>query len=145
MDALQCGPDASGGIDRSHHASLCYIRQMKAHHTLSQAPLEEVDLFEMANLYPKHTGLPMTVWISSRGHARHDARVKVCRAHGNRMDVDDTAVVGIRPEPTLIEGPLPAADLKAVQGWITLNRVALIDYWDGKLDTVDLVQSLKRL
>ena len=35
---------------------------------------EAEDLFEMANLYPDTTGLPMTVWISPRGNARHDAR-----------------------------------------------------------------------
>src|ERR1041384_506167 len=34
-------------------------------------------LFEMANLFSKHTGLPFVVWISYRGAARHDVRVKV--------------------------------------------------------------------
>jgi hypothetical protein len=34
-------------------------------------------LFEMANLFPGTTGLPMTVWVSPRGNARHDVRVKV--------------------------------------------------------------------
>jgi hypothetical protein len=38
---------------------------------------DERDLFEMANLYPDTTGLPMTVWVSPRGTARHDARIKV--------------------------------------------------------------------
>lgn len=32
------------------------------------------DRFEMANLSPALTGLPMIVWISERGRARHDAR-----------------------------------------------------------------------
>lgn len=35
--------------------------------------------FEMSNLFPKHTGLPFTVWISVKGGARHDVRVKVSR------------------------------------------------------------------
>jgi predicted RNase H-like HicB family nuclease len=30
--------------------------------------------FEMANLFPKHTGLPFVVWISVKGGARHDVR-----------------------------------------------------------------------
>ena len=34
---------------------------------------EDLDLFEMANIYPKNTGLPMTVWVSPRGHAKHAA------------------------------------------------------------------------
>ncbi|MDY6924506.1 MAG: hypothetical protein SWI22_11170 [Pseudomonadota bacterium] len=99
----------------------------------------------MSNLRPKHTGLPMTVWVSHRGHARHDARLKVCRKPGDRIDIDDMAVVGIRPTPTLIEGPLDGASLKLLQQWIGLNEAALIGHWDGDLDTVELLQKLKRL
>jgi hypothetical protein len=47
---------------------------------------EEVeDFFEMANLFPADTGLPMVVWASERGHARHDVRVEVNQSHGTRM------------------------------------------------------------
>ena len=118
---------------------------MNVHQPIPGAPVEEEDFFDMSNLYPKHTGLPMTVWVGVRGRARHDARVKVCRSHGNHMDIHDTAVVSIRPTPELVEGPLKAADLTAVQAWITLNKAALIDHWDGKLDSIDLGQALKRL
>jgi hypothetical protein len=38
---------------------------------------EPNDTFEMANLYPRDTGLPMTIWVSPRGRARHDARINV--------------------------------------------------------------------
>ena len=31
--------------------------------------------YEMANLTPRMTGLPMVVWVSHRGRARHDVRV----------------------------------------------------------------------
>ena len=41
------------------------------------------DAYEMTNLYPRHTGLPMTVWVSPRGCAWHAARVKVHMAHGD--------------------------------------------------------------
>ena len=106
-------------------------------------PLEEDDLFEMANLYPRETGLPMTVWVSNRGRARHDVRVKVCRIRGNRMDTDETAVVGVRPEPRLIEGPLAPSDLKLVVEWIKLNEATIIGYWDGSIDTGGLIRGLK--
>jgi hypothetical protein len=118
---------------------------MNVHQPIPDAPVEEEDFFDMANLRPKTTGLPMTVWVSYRGHARHDARVKVCQTPGDRMDVDDLAVVGIRPEPTLIEGTLDAANLKLVQQWIALNTETLIGYWDGEIDTADMIQGLQRL
>jgi hypothetical protein len=63
------------------------------------AETETEDLFEMANLYANTTGLPMTVWISPRGNARHDVRVKVNMTHGNQMSIANTAVVGVRPTP----------------------------------------------
>jgi hypothetical protein len=118
---------------------------MNVHQPIPEAPVEEEDFFLMSNLRPKDTGLPMVVWVSNRGHARHDARVKVCRTPGDRIDVDDLAVVGVRPVPTLIEGPLDAASLKLVQQWISLNEAALIGYWNGELGTVEFAQSLIRL
>ena len=42
--------------------------------------------FVMANLSPRMTGLPMTVWVSPRGNARHDVRIKVNTTHGNQND-----------------------------------------------------------
>ena len=105
---------------------------------------EETDeLFEMANLYPRTTGLPMTVWVSLRGNARHDVRIKVNMAHGDRMSIDNRAVVGVRPAPHLIAGQLSSDDERAVANWIALNSDAIVSYWNGDLDTVELVQRLK--
>jgi hypothetical protein len=118
---------------------------MNVHQPNPDVAYEEVDPYEMANLYPRETGLPMTVWAGPKGGARHDARVKVCRSHGNRMDVEGLASVSVRPKPELMAGDLSSADLKAVQAWITLNRDALIGYWEGELGTVEFVQALKKL
>lgn len=106
---------------------------------------KENELFEMANLYPRDTGLPMTLWVSPRGHARHDARVKVCRSHGNRMNADDTASVSVRPSPELVSGDLDGTDLKLVQAWIDANADALIGYWDGDLSTLEFAARLRRI
>jgi hypothetical protein len=103
------------------------------------------DLFEMANLYPRTTGLPMTVWVSPRGNARHDVRLKVNMAHGDHMTVDNTAVVAVRPSPHVIAGRLSSNDERAVADWIALNVAAIVAYWDGNIDTVQLSQALKPL
>ena len=103
------------------------------------------DLYGMANLYPRTTGLPMTVWVSPRGGARHDARIKVSIMGGDRMVPEGAAVVGIRPEPRLIEGDLPREDFLAVARWVSLNHAALIAFWDGELDTIELGQKLVRV
>jgi len=71
---------------------------------------EDDQLFLMVNLYPARTSLPMTVWAGPQGKARHAPRIKVNMAHGNRMDMTNTAVVGILPTPHLIAGSLSARD-----------------------------------
>jgi hypothetical protein len=103
------------------------------------------DLFEMANLYPDTTGLPMTVWVSPRGNARHDVRVKVNTTHGNQMNIANTTLVGVRPTPHVIAGQLSPADVQAVFQWVALNTDALVAYWDGLIDTARMIQALKPL
>jgi hypothetical protein len=103
------------------------------------------DLFEMANLFPRTTGLPMTVWVSPRGNARHAVRIKVNMAHGNQMSVTNTAVVGVRPAPHLIAGQLSPDDQRAVFQWVSINTAALIAYWDGQIDTIELGNRLQLL
>jgi hypothetical protein len=103
------------------------------------------ELYEMANLYPRTTGLPMTVWVSPRGNARHDVRIKVNTTHGNQMNIDNTATVAVRPSPHVVAGRLSTDDERVVTNWITLNAEAILAYWNGDIDTMELVQTLKPL
>src|SRR5215471_6355496 len=106
---------------------------------------ENEDLFEMANLYPDTTGLPMTVWVSPRGTARHDVRVKVNMTHGNQMSIANTAVVGVRPTPRVIAGRLSPGDTQTVFQWVVLNTGVLVADWEGQIDTARMIQGLKPL
>ena len=103
------------------------------------------ELFQMANLFPCTTGLPVTAWVSPRGNARHDVRVKVNMTHGNQMTVSNTAVLGVRPTPHVIAGQLSAEDERAVSEWVLLNTDAFVAYREGRIDTVQQAQALKRL
>lgn len=111
----------------------------------SAEALETDELFEMANLYPRTTGLPMTVWVGPRGNARHDVRIKVNMTHGNQMNIDNTAVVGVRPAPHLMAGRLSSDDERLVFEWIRINGTAIVAYWDGNIDTAELIQTLRPL
>jgi hypothetical protein len=107
--------------------------------------MSEPDLFEMANLHPGSTGLPMTVWVSPRGNARHDVRIKVNLAHGNQMNIANTAVVAVRPRPHVLVGQLLSSDEQVVFSWVTMNEDALVAYWEGRIDTAGLIGRLRRL
>ena len=89
------------------------------------------ELYEMVDIYPADSGLPMTVWAGPRGNARHDVRVKVNMAHGNQMSMSNTAAVAVRPAPRLDAQRLSTPDLQAVSDWLRLNEAALVAHWDG--------------
>jgi hypothetical protein len=103
------------------------------------------DIFFMTNLSPRMTGLPMSIWVSPRGNARHDVRIKVNMTHGNRMTFDDTAVVAVRPAPRVVAGRLSPEDRRAAADWIRLNYDAIVAYWDAQLDTGQFLERLKVL
>ena len=104
----------------------------------------EDDLFLMANLRPADTGLPMVVWVSERGYARHAARVKVSRTHGERINPRDTVTFGVQP-PGLIAGYLPPADERVVERWITLNEQVILEYWDSQISTAEMLKRIRPL
>ena len=80
-----------------------------------------------------------------RGNARHDVRVKVNMTHGDQMDIANTAVVGVRPTPRVIAGQLSLDDQHAVFEWVSLNTAALLAYWEGRIDTIELSRLLKQV
>jgi hypothetical protein len=65
--------------------------------------------------------------------------------HGNQMNAANTAVVAVRPSPRIVAGRLAADDERAVFRWASLNQAALVAYWDGQIDTIQLGQLLKPL
>jgi hypothetical protein len=120
---------------------------MKSHEIASvdaQQP-ETDDLFEIASLFPRTTGLPMTIWFSPRGNERHDVRIKVNLRHGDQMSPANTAVVGVRPLPRVIAGRLSPDDRQAVFEWVSLNTAPLVVYWEGRIDPIELGRLLKPL
>ena len=103
------------------------------------------DIFHMTNLSPRMTGLPMSVWASPRGNARHDVRIKVNMMHGRQMTIENTAVVAVRPVPRVVAGRLSPDDRRVVYDWIRLNYDPVIAYWNAEIDTGEFIERLKPL
>jgi hypothetical protein len=105
--------------------------------------VSEQDLFLMSNLSPKRTGLPFVVWISPKGKARHDVRIKVSKSP---KVTEDWVIVAIRPEVRIIHGNLPASSLDALKQWVKLNCDALVRFWEGDIEyTEDVLTQLRPL
>jgi hypothetical protein len=98
--------------------------------------------YEMANLRPERTGLPSVVFISQRGGARHDVRVKVARVP--RVRPSEMVTVALRPSVRVVRGRLDPRDLALLQQWIDINEQVLIDYWNGVIGyTEDALNALR--
>jgi hypothetical protein len=98
--------------------------------------------FEMANLRPERTGLPFVVFISQRGGARHDVRVKLAR--GSKVRPSEMITVAVRPTPRLIRGKINAHEFDLVKRWLELNMDVLVDYWTGDIEyTEDALNAIK--
>jgi hypothetical protein len=102
---------------------------------------DEIDFFLMANLSSRLTGLPFIVWISQRGNAKHDARLKV--SPDPKAIPEEMVSVGIRPTVEVVAGEMTPADLKLLRAWVELNRDVLVQYWDGELLTDDALALLE--
>ena len=98
--------------------------------------------FQMANLRPERTGLPFIVFISQKGGARHDVRIKIARSP--RVRSSEMITVAIRPSVHVVRGGVNAHDLDLLTQWIDLNRDTLIDYWNGTIEyTEDAMNAIK--
>ena len=98
--------------------------------------------FEMANLRPERTGLPFVVFISQKGGARHDVRIKLARTA--KVRPSEMLTVAVRPAPRLIRGDMNSREFDLVCKWIQLNQAVLIDYWDSTIEyTEDVLAALK--
>src|SRR5215470_5147468 len=94
--------------------------------------------FEMANLFPKHTGLPFVVWISMKGRAMHNPRIRVSanvHATPNEMISADTHPYGL-----FIHGQIDDDKAELLKVWVELNRDTMRSYWEGEIDTQDALE-----
>ncbi len=100
--------------------------------------------FDMANLRPERTGLPFVVFVSQRGGARHDVRIKLARSP--RVRPSEMITVAVRPAPRVVRGRVSAHEFELVRKWLELNADVLIDYWNGVIEyTEDVIDALKKL
>ena len=100
--------------------------------------------FDMANLRPERTGLPFVVFISQKGGARHDVRIKLARTA--KVRPSEMITVAVRPTPRVIRGRINSREFEVVRAWLELNERVLIDYWNGDIEyTEDAMNAIKSI
>jgi len=74
------------------------------------------DLFAWTNLFPRNTGLPVTIWVSVHGRVATDP---------------------YNPDAT--------EHAAAVAAWVALNCEVLLEHWRGNIDGAEMALRSKRL
>jgi uncharacterized phosphosugar-binding protein len=105
----------------------------------------EDESYAMANLSPRMTGVSRHIFVSPR-MGSHDVRIKVSVSPGKNTLPIDCAVIALRPSVHHVAGQaLPASVIAELARWVSFNIQPLIDYWDGNIDTGELIAALKSI
>ena len=93
--------------------------------------LADADLVEMANLPEEDTGIPGTIFVSTR-MGRHGPRVKYF--DGRAGEAQPSCSVTIADPPRVVANSLPDHVVRQraplVCAWVALNRDALLEFWN---------------
>ena len=108
---------------------------------------EEDLLFEMSNCRTKTTGLPMVVYVSTKyvggKEIQHGPRIKVAKTYDQKFNSFDSISITISDEPEVIgEHQLSRKDIELVKKFIIINKEVLLAYWDGDIETIDMLNDL---
>jgi hypothetical protein len=111
--------------------------------------LTEEMLWEMARVKPADSGLPQTIFISTRDYVdkRHWARIKVSNIIGTFSSTDNF-VVEISKNPKILAGncKLKKDELQDIFDWVVLNYDALIKYWNDEYESdSEIYNDLKKI
>jgi hypothetical protein len=101
-------------------------------------------IFEMSNLRPRETGLPMVIWVNpSTGKEKHGPRIKVQTFHGTKSDPDKLVAVGFTRDGKIENfGGLSNQDFKLVSNFIENNLNNLLRLWDDEISPVEFAQAI---
>ena len=130
------------GQSRNSNSSSVLQEREKA----EQQEAENSLLYEMANFFKKkHPQLPSNFWASVK-NAPHGPRIKIQRDKGERMNPNNTFSMTIEVSPKIvgeIGRQLSSDDIRYFQKFVVKNMETLLAYWNGELDTEDLVNQLQ--
>jgi hypothetical protein len=122
----------------------------KAKSYLTELRLLRAPMNEMANLYPKKTGLGVVIWFGEVG-GQHGPRIKVSNVSG-KFDQSNCFVVSVSKTPSILTPrsvKLKQDQVADVLDWVTLNYGLLMELWEihesGDGDSESVIEKLKKV
>ena len=113
---------------------------------------EDAHLFEMSNLQKEDTGLDKTIWVSVKLHSS-GPRIKVNYDNSLRFNERNNFSVSISESPLVIAGDteenvikkIGKQSLDNIYDWVILNRVVLLNYWNSKISTREMLATIQEI
>jgi hypothetical protein len=121
-----------------------FVARREDIHALADQLAEEELLEHMASFRRDTAGVENTIWLSPKGRTRRAACVKVAIDSHTLDAASETASVAVH-DGSLVEGNMSSGLLEQVRRFIDLNRDAITDYWENRIDTRQLDQRLKAI
>ena len=116
--------------------------------TLSILQNNAEPLWEESNLRQIHTNLPVLIFVSVGQHQgtkiKHSARIKVQNNYSSNYDFDNFTIT-VNQLKVVGEVKIKSNDVELVKQWIVLNRDALNDLWNDKIDSFDFMKTMESL
>lgn len=113
---------------------------------LTELNLDEEDLYEMANVREKQSGIPFIIFISSKDAAlsKHGPRIKVSNFR-DKWDPQDNFVITIPELRVIGKTKLSIDQIDDLNDWVLLNQKLILKYWNKEIDDQELLNSIKKL
>jgi hypothetical protein len=98
-----------------------------------------LNIWEMANIRPNKTGLPMVIWIKPKTTEKHGPRIKVQISHGDKIKINNWVSISIEDSPQLFGSGLSIDDFNLIVKFIKNNKDNLLKVWNDEIDPIDFV------
>jgi hypothetical protein len=131
--------DPARFLDAIRSGHVVYLSDLGGTVALAEADEEAQD---MVSLRSEKTGVENTIFVSTKGYARHAPRIKIAvdpphtfdaTSKSASMTIHDCSIRGEYVAPHIAE---------QAKQFIDRNREALLDYWECKIDTAQLIERL---
>jgi hypothetical protein len=103
---------------------------------------DEEELQDMASLEKESTGFDNTIFVSTKGHG-HAPRIKIAVDPPDSLNAAaKTASMAIH-DFSIVGAYVPAHVVEQAKRFIELNRELLLEYWEAKIGTKEMISRLK--
>ena len=101
------------------------------------------DLQEMVSYRRNVTGVAHTVFISPKGNTRHAPRIKIAIDPPDSFSATSKSASMALHDFTVTGEHVPAHIARQAEQFIELNRQVLVDYWELRIATAELLRRIR--